>query len=93
MHCERDDRKHVCPKGERADELMKLQEAGFKRPNIKVQVMQFQLAGDTFPIKVRDLPSPDIATISKPASDDEALAILHKFDMSFRKTTRTDLSA
>jgi hypothetical protein len=41
---------------------------------------------------VRDLPSPDIATISKPASDDEALAILHKFDMSFRKTTRTDLS-
>jgi hypothetical protein len=83
----------VCPKGERADELMKLQEAGFKRPNIKVQVMQFQLAGDAFPIKVRDLPSPDIATISKPASDDEALAILHKFDMSFRKTTRTDLSA
>lgn len=55
----------------------------FKRPNVKVQVAQFHLAKNRFPIKVKDLPKPDIATISKPASEDEALAILRDFDQAF----------
>jgi len=55
----------------------------FKRPNIKVQVAQFQLLKDAFPVKVRDLPKPEIVTISKPASDDEALEVLKDFDRDF----------
>jgi hypothetical protein len=55
----------------------------FKRPNIKVQVAQFQLSRDAFPIKVKNLPKPEITTISRPASDREGLAILEQFDQAF----------
>jgi len=55
----------------------------FKRPNIKVQVAQFHLSKNMLPIKVKDLPKPDIATISRPASEDETLAILRDFDQAF----------
>jgi len=55
----------------------------FKRPNIKVQVAHFQLPKDAFPLKVKDLPKPDVATTSRPASDDETLAILCGFDKAF----------
>jgi len=55
----------------------------FKRPNIKAQVAHFQLSRDAFPIKVGDLPKPEVTTISRPASDDEALTILEDFDHAF----------
>lgn len=56
----------------------------FKRPHIKVQTAQFQLSSSSFPLKVRDLPKPDIATSSKSACNDEALAIMGEFDRAFR---------
>jgi len=55
----------------------------FKRPNIKVQVAQFSLNSQRFPIKVKDLPKPQVSTISRPASENEALAILEEFDHAF----------
>ena len=57
----------------------------FKRPNIKAQIAQFKLSKDAFPIKVKDLPKPEVATISKPASQDEALTILRDFDRAFHR--------
>jgi hypothetical protein len=42
---------------------------------------------EAFPIRVGDLPKPHVETISKPATEEEALAILSKFDMEFRKST------
>ena len=43
--------------------------------SIRVQVARFDLQKEVFPIKVKDLPKPDITTISRPASEDEALGI------------------
>jgi len=60
----------------------------FKRPNIKIQIAHFQLARDAFPIKVKDLPKPGIATLSSPSSEDEALAILHDFDAAFQRSEK-----
>ena len=60
----------------------------FKRPNIKAQIAHFQLARDAFPIKVKDLPKPDIATSSSPSSEDAALAILHDFDAAFQRSEK-----
>jgi len=57
----------------------------FKRPNIKAQIAQFQLSKDAFPVKVKDLAKPDIATITRPGSEDEALTILEHFDRIFRQ--------
>jgi hypothetical protein len=62
----------------------------FKRPNVKVQVAQFHLSKNMLPIKVKDLPKPDIATISKPASEDEALTILRDFDQAFHAGKHED---
>ena len=60
----------------------------FKRPNIKVQIAHFELSRHTYPLKVRDLPKPEIATIFRPASEDEALRILCDFDLAFRGLKR-----
>jgi len=54
----------------------------FSRPNIKVQVAQFHK--HKFPIKVKDLPKPEMSTITKAASQHEALGILREFDLAFR---------
>jgi len=40
---------------------------------------------DAFPVKVKDLAKPDIATITRPSSEDEALTILEHFDRIFRQ--------
>jgi len=60
----------------------------FKRPNIKVQLAQFQLPRQAFPVKVKDLPKPEIATVFRTASEDEALATLRDFDQAFHVGTR-----
>jgi len=60
----------------------------FKRPNIKIQIAHFKLARGAFPITVKDLPRPDIATLSSPSSEDEALAILHDFDTAFQPSEK-----
>jgi hypothetical protein len=57
----------------------------FKRTNIRVQIARLQIPKEAFPIKVGDLPKPDVETISKPATEEEALTILSKFDTAFRK--------
>jgi hypothetical protein len=51
--------------------------------SIRVQVARFDLQKEAFPIKVKDLPKPDITTISRPASEDEALTILRDFNKAF----------
>jgi hypothetical protein len=59
----------------------------FRRPCIKVQVTQFQLEKNPFPTKVKDLPRPEVATIDRHASQDEALAILQDFDLAFHEVS------
>jgi hypothetical protein len=57
----------------------------FRRPNIKIQVAEFLLGKKHFPTTVKDLPRPDISTINMAASQDEALTLLHDFDVAFHK--------
>jgi len=57
----------------------------FRRPQIKIQITEFQMEKNPFPLKVKDLPKPKITTNFEPASDDEALAILQDFDLAFRE--------
>jgi len=57
----------------------------FKRPTIKVQIARFELQGREFPLRVDELPTPEIVSISDSTSDDQALTILRDFDTDFRE--------
>jgi len=56
----------------------------FNRPNIKVQVAKFNLLKGDFPIRVKDLPKPEIITEYRSFSSEQALDILAKFDEDFK---------
>jgi len=55
--------------------------------NIKVQIAHFELSRQPYPLKVRDLPKPEIATTFRPASEDGASRILREFDLAFHRIT------
>jgi len=61
----------------------------FNRPNIKVQIAKFDLPKGSFPLAVKDLPKPNISTVFRPSSCDEAFDILNKFDVIFKIPTHT----
>lgn len=56
----------------------------FKRPNIKVQIAHFALPRNPFPIKVGDLPKPDIATVLKKSTEEDFTRTMSEFDKAFR---------
>jgi len=64
----------------------------FKRPNIKAQIAHFQLSKEAFPIKVKDLPKPEVATVHRPAAENEALGILDGFDRAFADATSRSIN-
>lgn len=83
--------KATIQKGQRYERLKEdairqaaLYACAFRRPNIKVQVARFRLSMYSFPLRVKDLPKPQIVEISRPASHQEALVILSNFDEDFR---------
>jgi len=57
----------------------------FRRPGIRIQVAEFQMNHEHFPLKVKDLHKPEITSINEPASQDKALAILGDFDKAFHE--------
>ena len=56
----------------------------FKRPKFKVQIAHFRLPRTPFPLKVRDLPNPEITTILKNSSEEDFTRIISEFDKAFR---------
>ncbi len=57
----------------------------FKRPKIRVQIAQFHLSGQVFPLEIRDLSRPEITTINLAASNRKAQVILTEFDRAFHE--------
>jgi hypothetical protein len=77
--------------GRRADQVLEqairqviIYAYAFNRPNIKVQVAKFNLLKGIFPIRVKDLPRPEIITEYRLFSSEKALDILAKFDEDFK---------
>jgi hypothetical protein len=64
----------------------------FKRPNVKVQIAKFNLTQNSFPIKVGELPNPEIITEFTPSSSELSLEILDKFDRAFLTNSRDLIS-
>jgi len=56
----------------------------FKRPRFKVQIAQFRLPRNPFPLKVRDLPKPEISTTLKNSTEEDFTRIMSEFDKAFR---------
>jgi hypothetical protein len=60
----------------------------FRRPEVKVQIAQFQFSKELFPIMVRDLPKPTISTVFQPAPSTIAESILSELDQAFEAHER-----